>query len=1045
MGKLRTLCASLLLALVSLPTLAQAQGRGEVTGQVTAAENGAAISGAQVRIGGTARQTVTDAAGRYRITAVEPGSYTLNVSVIGRAAGSRAVTVTAGQTTTQNFSLAASAVALEGVVVNAVTGQAERRREAGTNITSIGVADLNRGPITTVAQVLTGRTSGVTLQGTSGTTGTSQRIRIRGANSLSLSNEPLIYVDGVLATNGRGGIGFGGQSPSRLNDLNPEDIENVEVLKGPAASALYGTAAANGVLLITTRRGRAGKTTWRGYVETGRLKDPTDYPFSYTAVQFTAANPNGTLPVYNDTTGRLNTVGYSFCANESRARGLCTQNQAYRFNPLMDPRTRPFETGNRLKTGLNLSGGTQAVTYYLSVDRDEEQGVISANTLGRNNVRANLNAQVRPDLTVQVNAGYIQSQAVFNQGDNSLFSPLIGGLLGAAVYTPRLQDQAFGGPGTRPGQPFSLNTGDVTQFTTEQDLDRFIVGANGNYRPLSWLAINANTGLDFYTRYDHEDFGPDATFTPINVTYGRGYRASQRYNNYQYTANLTGVGNFDLSSALTATTTVGTSFQQQRFEGTTCYGEGSLAGTASCSATTQLFSVSETLTNDKIFGAFARQEFAFRDRLFIAASVRGDQNSGLISDFILYPAANMSWVVSEEPFFPELGFLSNLRLRAAYGESGLRPSFGQAETFFASSPVQIGGADVLAAVINQTGNANLRPERTREYEAGADLGFFEDRLSADFTYFTKRSTDALVARPLPTSLGVGASVFENLGSVRNWGTELGLNALLLDRANSRLNMRVSATTLNNKIEDLGENIAPILINRGEQAHREGFAVGGFFQIPYRYEDTNRDGRISRTEVFVDTANFNVTQRNDLTGKLDTVALQYLGPQLPTNSQSLSADLTLFKNLTISTLFERRAGHKIVNFTEYFRCASGTPALGTCAAIADTMASLDDQARYVAANLISASSRTRAGYVEDADFVKWRELSVRLGTPEALGRNLPFLRGASITLSGRNLRTWTDYTGLDPEGNETGGSNFTQGEFNTQPPVRTFSARVDLTF
>lgn len=1040
MGKLRTLCASLLLALVTLPSLAQAQGRGEVTGQVTAAENGAAISGAQVRIGGTARQTVTDAAGRFRITAVEPGSYTLNVSVIGRAAGSRAITVTAGQTTTQNFSLAASAVALEGVVVNAVTGQAERRREAGTNITSIGVADLNRGPITTVAQVLTGRTSGVTLQGTSGTTGTAQRIRIRGANSLSLSNEPLIYIDGVLATNGRGGIAFGGQSPSRLNDLNPEDIENVEVLKGPAASALYGTAAANGVLLITTRRGRAGKTTWRGYVEAGRLRDETDYPPTYTAVQVV----NGAIPVYNDTTGLLNSAGYTFCANESRARGLCRQDQAFQFNSLLDSRTRPFSTGNRLKTGLNVSGGTQAVTYYLSVDRDEEQGVIDVNTLGRNNLRANLNAQVRPDLTVQVNAGYIQSQAVFNQGDNSSFSPLIGGLLGPAVYTANLQNQAIGGPGSRPGTRFGLNTGDVKQLTTEQDLDRFIVGANGNYRPFSWLSVNANTGLDFYTRYDHEDFGPDATFNGISPSFGRGYRSSQRYNNYQYTANLTGVGNFDLSSALSATTTVGTSFQQQRFEGTTCYGEGSLAGTASCSATTQLFSVSETLTNDKIFGAFARQEFAFRDRLFIAASVRGDQNSGLISDFILYPAANVSWVVSEEPFFPELGFLSNLRLRAAYGESGLRPAFGQAETFFASTPVQVGGRDVLAAVINQTGNANLRPERTREYEAGADLGFFEDRLSADFTYFTKRSTDALVARPLAASLGVGASVFENLGSVRNWGTEFGLNALVLDRTNSRLNMRLSATTLNNKIEELGAGIAPILINRGEQAHREGYSVGGFFQIPYRYEDTNRDGRISRTEVFVDTSKF-IVQRNSTTGRMDTVALEYLGPQLPTNSQSLSADLTLFKNVTISTLFERRAGNKVVNYTEYFRCAQADIRLGTCAAVADTMASLDDQARYVAANLISAANRTRTGYVEDADFVKWRELSVRLGTPEALGRNLPFLRGASLTLSGRNLRTWTDYTGLDPESNEAGGSNFTQGEFNTQPPVRTFSARVDLTF
>jgi hypothetical protein len=262
----------------------------------------------------------------------------------------------------------------------------------------------------------------------------------------------------------------------------------------------------------------------------------------------------------------------------------------------------------------------------------------------------------------------------------------------------------------------------------------------------------------------------------------------------------------------------------------------------------------------------------------------------------------------------------------------------------------------------------------------------------------------------------------------------------------RFNARVAGSTLRNRVEELGEGIAPITLNRGAQAHREGFPTGAFFAIPYKFSDKNNDGYIQSTEVSVDSARRLIVPKSTGTG-LDTLNLAYFGPALPTNTQTFSGDLTLFRNITFTTLFERRAGMKQLNYSEYFRCRTGAsyPYIGLCSALANPDAALEDQARFVAATFLGGNS-TPAGYIEDASFIKWREASVRLGAPESWGRRFPAIRGASLTLAGRNLKTWTDYTGLDPEINESGGaSNFTQGEFNTQPPVRYYTVRLDLSF
>lgn len=1033
-------------AVALIPAAAGAQGDGIVTGTVVNQAN-QPLAGVPVSVAGTQRGAMTGQDGRYTIRGVPAGTYDIRARLLGYAPGSQRVTVGAGATQTVNFTLATSAVELEGVVVSAVTGEQERRLEIGTNVGQIKVDDLAKGPITKMADVLQGRVAGVTLQSATGTAGGGQRIRIRGANSLSLSNEPLLFVDGVRVSNSAGGIALGGQDYSRLNDINPEEIENIDILKGPAAAAIYGSVANNGVILITTKRGRAGAPSWRMYVEGSSVEDKNDYPLNYAALQVNDA----TRPFYRtDIPGTpLNitrwfgaSAPYTICGNYNAAVGACRQDTILSFDQFRDPRTTPYETGSRAKSGLSVSGGSEAVRYFISGDHEKEVGVLRPNDTRRTSLRTNLNVQLGSRLTGAVTAAYIQSNTQRISNDNSIFSPLINALLGPAQYVPGMESDTVGRPGSRAASYFGYNTSDQRKFKADQSLDRFVVGANANYTPLSWLRLNVNTGLDYFGRYDHLSLNPNEL--PIALTFTRGQRNATRSSNYLWTNNGSASARFEPLSSLISTTTVGAAFERALFENVNCFGVGIPSGTRSCGAATSQFAVDEAYTEFKTVGGFARQELGFRDRLFLSGSIRADNNSGLVrevSGLAYYPSANLSWVVSREPFFPDFGFVDQLRLRAGWGQAGQRPGYGDAETFFGSRVVQLAGAETPALILTSTGNPGLKVERTTEYEGGFDIGFFGSRLSTEFTMFSRRSKDALVSRNLAPSAGLTGSVFQNLGSVKNWGTELGINANIINSSRFGLEARLTATTLRNRIEELGEDIAPIQFNRGAQQHREGYPTGGYFSLPIKFNDANGDGKLSRAEVTVDSSRF-IAVPNDA-GGLDTLALAFVGPQLPTNTQGVSMIMTLFRSITVSTLFERRAGHRQLNATEAFRCRTldANPWVGQCGALSNPEASLESQAAFIANRFMGG---TPFLYTEDATFVKWREFSVRFAVPENLSGRFSALRGAGVSLAGRNLGTWTDYTGFDPEINETGGSsNFTQGEFNTQPPVRTYTLRFDF--
>jgi TonB-linked SusC/RagA family outer membrane protein len=965
------------------------------------------------------------------------------------------VNVTAGATVAANFALAESALALEEVVVSAVTGQEERRIESGTNIGNVDVGTLNRGPITKMADILQGRVAGVHLQTPAGGVGTSQKIRIRGANSLSLTNEPLLYLDGVRVSNSKGGFTLGGQDYSRVNDLNPEEIENISILKGPAAAALYGSAASNGVILITTKRGRAGRPQWNVYLERSQMKDVTDYPLNYAPLQvFDATQPHYVIAdggILNIRTFYGPAAPYAICPNYLAATGSCTQDLLLSFDQFRDSRTTPFFTGNKGKVGLSVSGGTDAVTYFISGDQDREVGVMRPNTVQRTSLRTNLNARIGGQANATVTAAYVRSDSRRVSTDNSVFSQLINAFLGPAEYIPGMESDTVETAGSRLGSFFGWNNLDQRKVFADQLLDRVILGANANYTPISWLRFNGNAGLDYFGRFDEQTINPNEL--PLAASYIKGWRDAARASNYLWTANASAAATFEPRPGFVSTSTLGTAFERALFRDVECYGEGIPSGTESCAATTSIFLVDEDYDDQRTVGGFFRQEVAFADRLFLSGSVRADNNSGLVRDvsgLAYYPAFNASWVLSSEPFFPSTGFLSQLRLRAAWGQAGQRPGFGDAETFFAPRVVQIQSGEVPALTLQRTGNPNLKVERTTEIEGGFDIGLLDNRISAEFTAFRRKSEDALIRRQIAPSGGLTATVFQNLGSVINRGTEWGIGANVLDVGNFRLDTRLIATTLRNRIEELGEGIAPIPFNRGRQQHRENFPIGGYFARPIRWNDANGDGLLARNEVFVDSSKFLVVP--DPAGGLDTLNVAFVGSPLPTNTQGLSFDLTFLGSITLSTLFERRAGMIQMNETEFFRCRTqdANPFFSLCKALADPTASLESQAAVISAKAAFPEfGASPYMYMEKADFIKWRELSLRIGVPEAWGARMPALRGAAISFSGRNLKTWTDYTGLDPEINETGGTgNVDQGgasqaEFDTQPPVRTFSVRLDL--
>jgi TonB-linked SusC/RagA family outer membrane protein len=993
-----TVCAMLL----CMARPSRAQDAGTIAGVVTDAASQAPIPSAQVQIVGTTRGVVTGDDGRFRITGVRPGTYNVRVLRLGYSAASQTVNVSSGGTADVSFSLSQAAVSLEQVVTTA-TGEAERKREIGSAVATLQPQVAQVVAAQNVSQLLTGKVAGIDVQEASGTVGGGSRIRIRGATSLSLTNEPLIVVDGIRFNNnvaqsgtvGSTTIGVGGQVPSRFNDINPEDIESIEVLKGPAAAAQYGTAAANGVIQVTTKRGRSGKPRWTTYAEGGTIKDVTSYPANY-------------LYTTNTSTATSAPFSGTRCTLDSQTRGLCTQapDSVFVFNPLVT--NSPFIDGHRGAYGASVTGGSDQVTYYVAGNYDKQQGVFVTSLDQRASGRANVSMQLKDNWNLQVGTSYLTDHLRLPQNDNNTLGIVSAALLGSARNDPITLGYL---QGATPQQISAINT--------RQDINRFESTVNSSYQPLSWLTATVVSGLDYLNRWDNE------LVPPNKVAFGSlpdGQRTSNPYSIYNYTANGTLSAAFTPFAGFKSTTKVSGLFNKELIRGTQAFGAKLLGGTSSLSGASSRFAVSETNTDNKTVSRLIREDLAWRDRVFVSGAVRNDKNSAFGQDFgsINYPSVTLSWVVNEEPFFPKTPFVSSLRLRAASGKSGQKPNFRDAITFFNAQTVTVAGVDVPGITVGGTGNPALRPERSRETELGFDMGFFDEKVGVEVTNYNKRTDDLLIAVPLPPSLGLTTTQFQNLGSVRNKGWEYLINTRVLDMDRIGFDFSITGSTNDNKLLSLGflangDSVPPIVVNT-QQLHKVGFPLGSYFQRGITFTDANGDGIIARSEITL------------------TPTVVYLGNPLPTHQFGFTPTLTLNKMFTISAFFDHKGGYKLFDNTRRFRCT-----FFNCPEAYDKNRPLADQAAAVAASALG----TDAGYIEDATFTKLRELTFTLQSPEAMTRALG--HAMSLSLTGRNLHTWTNYRGFDPEINSTPGANFSTSDFLTLPPTRNWTARVTVNF
>lgn len=1014
--------AGVLAALLLLGGRAAYAQRGVISGRVTELLNTAPVPGARVQLGSTNRFATTSRDGRYAFTQVIAGSYQLRLSAIGYAAQSKPVEVSMDGTANVDFQLTHAVTTLEEIAVTP-TGE-ERSRETGAPVAIFDPTQLTQNQtVSNLGDLLSGRVAGVQVLQSGGTVGTGTRIRIRGQGSFSLSNEPAYYVDGIRVEAGDNSlsVGTGGQAPSRINDIDPNDIQSIEIIKGPSAGTLYGTQAANGVVRITTKRGLAGRTQWSVFSEAGMLNDENQYPTNFFSWGHLIATPA--------------TKVQCTLAASTRVGATCAIDSLNSFNVLMNPTTSPIGPGYRGQAGLQVSGGSEQVQYYFSGDYTEELGtlrlsdaeyarltsayasapdytVFRPNQLHSVGFRSNVHASLTHTLDFTGNLGVVQSNVILPQNDNNVTGLLPSGLFGT-------------GYATSPGIWGFFLPGDVSQIKTQQNIDRLTGSMSANWLPTTWFTGRATAGLDYTGRTDLQlqlnGQGPNFS------NFRQGRASDNRFSIYHYTADVGGTARFALTPMISSKTSAGIQYLHDNFFGVLANGINLPPGgqTVTGGATR---TASEQTVAAVTLGEYLEQEFGWQNRLFVTGGLRSDRNSafGSLTRTVVYPKIQASWVTSEEPFFPRTNLVNNLRLRAAYGATGQQPGTTAALLFYGTNTSPVASAAGGAAATDQPGilltafgNSALKPERSAEADIGFDMGLFHDGLRFELTYYNKQTHDALVNVPLPPSNGIATAHFVNLGSVQNQGLEVGLNFVKDVSRSISLDGSFSIARNVNKLLSLGQGI-PTIIN-GENRDTVGFPLFGFWDRPIlSVVDSNKDGIIEPNEVTVGPT------------------AVYLGSSIPKTNITLNMGISFMRGrLRLGGQLDYRADYKVYNFTERFRCAG---AGFNCAGINNPNDALFDQARAIAATTASLGS-TQAGYVEDGTFLKLRELSLTYQAPESWAALIRANR-LQFSLTGHNLLKWTNYTGIDPEVNGNGQSD-TPDDFLTAPPVRTISLRVTV--
>jgi TonB-linked SusC/RagA family outer membrane protein len=730
---------------------------GIIRGRIVAAGTGAAIASAQVQLG--TRGAQTNDAGIFSFANVPEGTYTVQVRMIGFERYSRSVTVVDGQTTELTIELKRQALSLDQIVVTGTAGAA-RRREIGNAISQIDVTSLPEVP-STVDNLLQGKATGLTVTGNSGGVGGGASIRLRGNVSATQSNQPLIYVDGVRVKNdgfpkNTFPTGYAGNSDnsvySPLNDIDPSDIDRVEVIKGPAATTLYGTEAASGVIQIFTKRGQTGGARWTFQTDQSLSQTPKFGP--------TQGYEGAPLVVPDKEFNPYGTVDYLY----------------------LDPWLR---TGYKHKYTLGLEGGRDDVKYFVSGATSSETGVLPLDKAAQTNVRGNLSVSPRKDVTVQWNTSF---------STNDLTKTPAGGTAAGLTLNASRRDRNYFGS----ADPAQI--GRVLDFQLTSRVDHLVTGGTLQYQPSEDFSSRLILGYDLAAQETRN-------YMPYGfATVPKGQISDGRYSSRTTTADFAATWSHklvgDLRTSLSGGAQAVAVDQLNVVAGSRDF-PGPGEQTVSNGAVSLGVEERSRVINA---GLFVQDVFDLRNRYFLTLGVRFDGNSAFGEKLGLqaYPKVSGSYVISDESFWPKQ--MGTMKLRAAYGQSGRAPgAFDAVRTWTSYS---WGGT--AAFIPRNLGNPLLGPERTSEIEAGFEHSTFDGRLNVDLTWYKRTTKDALFAVSQAPSTGLWGSQLENVGKLQSDGVELSVNGTLVQRPHFGWDAGFTYSTNHSKVLSLG-TAAPFTI------------------------------------------------------------------------------------------------------------------------------------------------------------------------------------------------------------------------------------------
>lgn len=1082
---------------------------GTIKGTITDAQTGEAMIGANVFLEKTSYGAATDNKGMYTIQNVLQGSYTLVVSYIGYEQYRVPVSVQGDKTVTVDVKLKSSAVTLSGIVVTASGARVEREK-LGTSVSSVNAASLATVGVHDVITSLAAKGPGIQTVETTSDPGGSTKIVLRGLRSLSNTGQPLIVVDGVpiFSTNsvggglsGGGGISSTVAAESRINDINPDDIESIEVFKGPSASALWGSRAANGVIVITTKSG--GQTGSKKLSVTVHSKTYADqllrpYPLQTRfgqgvdgAYSFNYARSWGD-PIWlrSGTADSLQRTNYAYPT-------IVKKNSTSTYDHATD-----FTRDNAITSdyGITLRGGDEWSDFYLDFSQLNQQGIYLTNSdLHRTSIRANATRRFTENIIAKVTASYVKSSTMRIQQGSNTSGLALGGYRTPPDFSnnPYLVDfisptgtvtlgvqrtfrNSSGNPALGPGFDNPLYI--VNYIPTQLNTDRLLGTAELTYEPAKWLNIIYRAGADYYTDRQFTTFPPGTANDPTGYT----YRAANT--NYMFNSDLLANANQELTNDISGTLTVGFHLDHRRTDATNVGGTAFVLLDAPATFSNTLnYTPGEGLTITRSAALYGEASLDMFKQVFVRGTGRMESASTYGPDAkqsYFYPSASVAWQFSELPFVKEKLVRDNSifsfgKLRFAYGEAANQPGAYQTKTYFGVANPGNGWTEALRGTqytgggtsrSTSLGNSMLGPEMTSETEFGFDLRFLNDRISLSASKYVNKTTDALLAVSVAASAGY-TSRTANAAKLENKGTELQLIAEWL-----RIEPFSWTTTINwsqnfNKVTDLsGVTVVGI-----------GGFTGAVSSIvlnqPVGVMYGTRWARNPDRSLMLDANGFAYAD----------AASGVIGDPNPIWRAGIINTLR-YERLTLNVVLDISHGGKIWNGTKGALYSYGTDKdmdmwTTISAAQASTLknwsgktpsaviAGSATQKRYYLNSDGSVSFRGKIGnfggpdvildqdwynlgpgggingapteaFMENGGFVKLREVSLSYTFPlRYFG-----MQSATVSVTGRNLKIWTDYTGVDPETNLGGsGTNALGIDYFNNPSTKTWIVSLQIEY